>query len=438
MRTLKTQSGAIRPATYPPVRPLVVLLLLLTLTFFSSPVRSDSCIKIIQELSSPANENSAQLSQQLKLWLNWEQNSNLLLWRQGADRLDMLSTLVPSEAVTLEILDKQPESELLSSLVGQGSRLRWFKHPRNGDSRVPFFSQANDGPVLQTHRTASRSVVFLLEGQAFSMKVPTDHPCSEVNGIQSDKSDMKGDTLFAIRRSQWLEKVDQELGLDPEFYFLREMATVYEKATKNGFVIRDLRPLQDGNYYLPAFSIPFVGAEIAKLNGENYFPFWKKHYAAAVGAAKAKLLLRYGLEMETPNPQNVLIQLDTNFKPTGKIIFRDVSDTDFVRTVAEALGMKDQIKEEEQWGYPPHEKIDTKWYLSVVRFDQEGTHLLKGQWARSWFYAHNKAFINEIEKTLHATLKVRVYDEKSIYWMTSFLSTPEAGNRIRELRSLRD
>jgi hypothetical protein len=45
--------------------------------------------------------------------------------------------------------------------------------------------------------------------------------------------------------------------------------------------------------------------------------------------AKAPLA-RYGLQYQTPNPQNILVQLDAGLRPTGTIVFRDLADTDFV------------------------------------------------------------------------------------------------------------
>ena len=70
--------------------------------------------------------------------------------------------------------------------------------------------------------------------------------------------------------------------------------------------------------------------------------FWGRHYAEAVGRAKATLLVRYGLQYETPNPQNVLMQLDAELRPTGAIVLRDLGDVNSL--------MADVSEGENPWG----------------------------------------------------------------------------------------
>lgn len=113
-------------------------------------------------------------------------------------------------------------------------------------------------------------------------------------------------------------------------------------------MIRDVNVLNDGHYYLPGHSIPYVGEQLAKLNGLTIDQFMVDHYAGPVGRAYADMLLNFGLRPEYHNPQNVLIQLDRKLKPTGKIVFRDLSDTNFVKQIIDHLPNADLLRAQEE------------------------------------------------------------------------------------------
>ena len=97
-------------------------------------------------------------------------------------------------------------------------------------------------------------------------------------------------------------------------------------------VIRDIGEIQNdksGKYYLPGFSAlhDVNGRKIAELNGsKDPFAFWTKHYIEATGRALGELAARTGMQLDSPHSQNFLIELDTNYKPTGRIVIRDMAD----------------------------------------------------------------------------------------------------------------
>jgi hypothetical protein len=101
-------------------------------------------------------------------------------------------------------------------------------------------------------------------------------------------------------------------------------------------LVRDLSCLNRSKIYFPPTSIPFVDlamrepkARFSCINDLSWCDFWKKHYAESLGRAKALLFLRYGLQAETPNAQNFLIECDVGkgtLVPTGKILIRDIGD----------------------------------------------------------------------------------------------------------------
>jgi hypothetical protein len=96
----------------------------------------------------------------------------------------------------------------------------------------------------------------------------------------------------------------------------------------DGMVARDLGLLKkDGNFLLPAFAAlnEKAGAEIAKHNGSNNpLAFWKRHLLIPLAEAMAELRAYTGMSHTSPHSQNILVELDKNLRPTGKIVIRDM------------------------------------------------------------------------------------------------------------------
>lgn len=84
--------------------------------------------------------------------------------------------------------------------------------------------------------------------------------------------------------------------------------------------------------YLPGFSALHteIGSEIALLNGikniDEVAEFWKKNYVIPLAQGLAEFFLMTGAFPDSPHSQNFLIELDMHYKPTGKIIIRDIGD----------------------------------------------------------------------------------------------------------------
>src|SRR5205085_337303 len=84
-------------------------------------------------------------------------------------------------------------------------------------------------------------------------------------------------------------------------------------------------------------SIPFLGADNKTL-GKTWYEsrnipawreFWRDAWAVGLGDAKARFLLRYGLQHKNPNPQNYLIELTLDgdtLKLPSRIVIRDLQD----------------------------------------------------------------------------------------------------------------
>jgi hypothetical protein len=329
---------------------------------------------------------------QLELWEQWE---NTPAMQKPTETVQVGFSVIPQMFVTTYKLSDAPES---LAFFSQGSFVLWPKHPLNTDNRVPFFSDS----VSQTYPmnySASRSMFLFLENDLYSIKIPTNQP-NPKGKLQPTKAQFNGRGKLSLRRSQAIKEVDLALGESETLKVLLDVVAYVEKNTENGFVLRDLRPLQDGNYYLPAFSIAYVGEQIySRFKDVGTFEeFWGTHYAAAVGRAKAELLFRYGLQMNAPNAQNILVQLDRNFLPTGKIFIRDIVDSRYYETVANALGFDKLTHADNRDGVPLISLLRPETETSFWQMDQGG---ISPATLKKWADLHDQAFVATVVKTLN-------------------------------------
>ena len=168
------------------------------------------------------------------------------------------------------------------------------------------------------------------------------------------KDVLETNSIDACLRSDLVTYIDEQVGhdsaSDPHLLLQKELLTVTEVNPGNrdepgdGFQVRDIACLDPGMRYLPPISIPFLDLELTErrsryeaLDDRGWVEFWEKAYAANLGRAKALFLLRYALQMGSPNGQNFLIELTPALKPTGRIVMRDLGDAQLYREVAWAL-----------------------------------------------------------------------------------------------------
>ncbi|HEY8156158.1 MAG TPA: hypothetical protein VII72_18655 [Myxococcota bacterium] len=267
----------------------------------------------------------------IEQWLRWEEQANLPGFRTSMLPVDLPVAAIPAERLDVHLADAAPR-ELERRFFRRGLVL-YPKHPLNTDASVAYF----DEPASETWQarfTSSRTLVVAgAPGSALcSVKLPTDHPHHDF--LQPEKTKLREEAEDALRWTSLFERVDAAIGPDPALLLIREMIAVMVPGSESGFLVRDLSPLQDGSFYLPALSLPWWGRQIASLHGAGFEEFWAACYAEAVGRAKAKLLTRYGLQYDTPNPQNLLVQLGRDLRPTGVIVLRDLGDLNPVAPLA--------------------------------------------------------------------------------------------------------
>lgn len=332
-------------------------------------------------------------------WLKWEQTANVKQFQKSQEAIELPIAFVPKNLVTVE---SSPDAlrGFVKTLTNSRDQIAWFKHPWNKHAATPFHD-SKAWISTPAYLTASRSLVLAdPKFRGLSVKLPTDHPHGPNGEYQPGKADTADDVMVAITHSNHIKNMDKKLGPDEKMVMLPEVLTISEVKTKIGMVVRDLRQMDDGHYYLPALSIPYVGRRIAEHNGQSFEVFWQKHYAELLGESKAKLLLRYGIQMETPNAQNMLIQLDRDMRPTGRLVFRDVSDAVFVKGVAEGLGFETLVKQDIAVDFKPHTYIKPYWSNSSWRFNEAGALSVPDKALSDWGRAHNAAYVHHLAKEL--------------------------------------
>ena len=333
-------------------------------------------------LAHPVPKQLAAACSPLEQWLRWEEQSNLLGFRVSTEPVPLCVAEAPAEALTLDIAPGTPAA-LVRRFV-RGERVLFPKHPLNRDASVAFF----DAPVVErwpARFTSSRTLAIVSDAALpISVKLATDRPHPDFT--QPEKTQLREEARDAIANSARIARIDAALGADPRLRIARELIVAMVRGSESGFIVRDLRPFADGNYYLPAFSLPWCGREIAARHGEGFETFWARHYAAAVGRAKALLVARYGLQYETPNPQNLLLQLDANWLPTGQVVLRDIGDAN---PIAPMLGAPDR-----PWGQPAG-PLRPETANSFWAFDADETKIA-GDVLAEWHAIHDRAYLAEL------------------------------------------
>lgn len=322
-------------------------------------------------------------------WLDWEEQANLIGFRVSTVPVEVALSKIDRDGLEVFVLPGAPD-EIVKRFV-RGRSVLCARHPLNRDASVAWQTT----PVAErwsARFTSSRTLaMFGPESGAglFSLKLATDHPHPDF--LQPEKTKLRSEAMDAVRWAFHLERIDRLLPPLEGARLIPEILVVLERGGETGFMVRDLRFFQDGSYTLPALSLPFVGRQIARAGGASFASFWRTHYAEAVGRGKARLLLRYGLFFETPNPQNLLVRFDAALRPIPEIVFRDVGDGDCATDANESPTRP--------WSRLVGDiRPETK--NSFWAFGEAGAHSIDGAILESWYAAHDDAYYAELAATL--------------------------------------
>jgi hypothetical protein len=324
------------------------------------------------------------LDDPIEQWLLWEEQANLHGFRTSTEPVPIEVAAVPRSAVQVRI-PSWPPAEILERFV-RHDHVLFPRHPLNRDRSVKF-SELPAAERWLCRYTSSRTLVVVEPRQQalFSVKLATDRPHPDFH--QPEKTKMREEVNDALVWVDLMARVDGMLGADPHLHVVKEVFGVLVPRSETAFLVRDLRGFQDGHYYLPALSIPWVGRQIARARDERFESFWGRHYAEAVGRAKARFFVRYGLQYETPNPQNVLVQLDARLRPTGTIVLRDLGDAN---CATDARSCADW-----PWTVLRHDlRPETK--NSFWAFAEAGANSIDAAVLEDWYARHDGAYFAEL------------------------------------------
>jgi hypothetical protein len=320
-------------------------------------------------------------------WLDWEEQANLIGFRTGTHPVEVELSEIDRDELEVHVLPGAPP-EIMERFL-RGGKILCARHPLNRDALVAW----SGTPVharWSARFTSSRTLAMhgTESGEAlFSLKLATDHP--HPNFYQPEKTKLREEAAAAVGWVEQLARIDGQLGPLDGVQLITEVLVVLARGGESGFMVRDLRLFQDGNYSLPALSLPFVGRQIARQCGDSFGAFWARHYARPVGMAKARLFARYGMWFETPNPQNLVIRLSPSLHPLPQIVFRDVGDGE---CATDAFTSTDRPWTRLESDLRPETRN------SFWAFDEAGDHSIEAETLERWYAVHDDAYFRELAR----------------------------------------
>lgn len=281
----------------------------------------------------------------------------------------------------------------------------------------------------------------------FSIKTGVQYIGKSYQGGSKGKDVLEKNCHVSRLRSDYMIAEDLKLTADPCVMVQQELLSMTCKPPLeeigfqpgDGISIRDLSCLDRTKIYFPPLSIPNAGkgivAEYNALHGANetFDSFWGEHYAALLGQAKARLLLRYGIQFCTPNPQNFLLEFDQDLQPTDKLVVRDVGDANLHVQITRAIHNHDGSKFNNKYldkeydfkANLEHKPYDTEtdkagddtFYPSGTQFHWHNYSVFKGQYLDDvgqascttdimvrWGHLHDNAYITYLNNSLNLGL----------------------------------
>lgn len=374
-------------------------ILLAILMAFSLPVfgaKRPDCGPDLRAQAATAAVSEAEYAAPFEQYLRWSEQANSEEWRESVEFFALQAAQVGAGRVSILQGNGVPD-DVLSQLGIGGGQILVPQHPYNTSPTVAFFDEPRVRE-LRARFLASRTLAVWQQGQLpFAIKLGTDH--AHRGTKETAKLDVRHDILLGMRRTEMIQSTDGALGFPAKHIkILPESLAVTDLRDENkGYLIRDLTPILDGFYYLPAFAIPYVGAEIAARHGQDFASFWEKNYAAALGRAKAELLLRYRIHYDQANAQNIALQLDGNMMPTGIFVFHDLGDTSVVDFLVPMAVRSRLLELDYKLGKSPARRLNPDWHNSRWQMEKAGVE--QGIFSK-WERAHNEAFKQEISDSL--------------------------------------
>lgn len=356
-----------------------------------------------------------------QLLIEMENVYNRQKYRRDVQEVEITTVNIKENELAIHYFGSPIERQTFEPFlqVAKGKRL-WFQHPFNTDSgSVPYFRDPVS-KILKGYLSASRSIFFSSGQDFYSIRLPTDHARGPHEIDEIRKTEIAPEIKIAKINMHQINSVEERFGLSQKLIIAKEIVIAEtlplsgaraKEFINSGYMIRNLDFLKNKDrFYIPAFAIETVGKEIAKKFGKTFADFWIKNYAEALGRAKAQLLIHYGLQMEFPHGQNILLEFDKEFRPTGRFVLRDIDDMSQFQSVIE----------------PMNEILQANELKPIGMSQQNSDNIVRLLWSRmsaraiswsldpvvekldvteSWNGIHTQAFIQEIARLLEIKRK---------------------------------
>lgn len=327
----------------------------------------------------------------IEQWLDWEQQANLIGFRTDTHPVDVLLSEIDRNDLEIHVLPGAPP-DIIERFV-RDDRVLCARHPLNQDASIAWTTTPVDERWSARFTSSRTLAMYGAESgdSLFSLKLATDHP--HPNFFQPEKTKLREEAVSAVDWVHQLVRIDALLGPLAGVELVMDVLVVLARGGETGFMVRDLRLFQDGNYSLPALSLPFVGRQIARQSGKAFDAYWAAYYARPVGMAKARLFARYGMWFETPNPQNLVVRFEPSLRPLPDIVFRDVGDGE---CGTDAFSCTDRPWTKLVNDLRPETRI------SFWAFGEAGAHSIDASTLEHWYAVHDDAYYGELARCFPA------------------------------------
>lgn len=250
-------------------------------------------------------------------------------------------------------LDEKTYSSMVFNKNGE-EYIRWVINPEDTKwykSVEEFMKNNGITPVRKSYfkgyQTASRSYIVVdpVSGAQFSIKTSTN----QTGGNWKDKKQEYQDAFDILKISDLMTRL-QKVKPFTNFSVMHEPLVFGIENVDQSIVIRDLGKIarSDKFLYVPGFSVLHEeeGKRIALLNGStDPATFWQKNYVEPMARAAAEMIARTGIWFDSPHSQNFLVEMTSDYKPTGRVVLRDLGDIYINKSVMNAFGEHEILKE---------------------------------------------------------------------------------------------
>ncbi len=280
--------------------------------------------------------------------INFETKSNAVSTRNN-QMIKMPHFEIPLDMLSIDFAHRFPQSirkHLLFKKHGK-TYVRWILNPEDSKWFVEVQEHFKTKGLhlekkyyFEGYQTASRS--YIVEDPKkeiqFSVKSSTD----KTGGYWADKKQPVGEADDSRLNADFLDEIAKKQSFE-HVIIMDEPAIMKIAAIDQAVVIRDLNDVnveKSGKIYVPGFSVLHdqTGKDIAAKNGsDNPYEFWTEHYVKAAGRALGELAARTGMQFDSPHSQNFLVELDSDYRPTGRIVLRDLADLYIYKDVTDVI-----------------------------------------------------------------------------------------------------